>query len=111
MRIATAKRQATSQHTTRRSRGPAREVPADTDTRRLILIMSDDGGFEFVRIAGSPEQAKAFCEGFNFAQGFSEGKAVTGDQAMAWAIADLQAGREPAGAPAGAVAAAQAAAV
>ena len=49
---------------------------------RLVFVESPDDGYELVRIADSPEIAKAFAEGFNFAQDFTEGKATTGDTAI-----------------------------
>jgi hypothetical protein len=72
------------------------------DTRLLVLVATtfeDDGSFEFVRIAKTPAEAKAFCEGFNRAQMFTEGTAVTADEAIAKAVEDLRGGRSPAGKP------------
>jgi hypothetical protein len=63
------------------------------------------------QVAKAAEAAKAFAEGFNFAQHFSEGVAITCDEAIAKAVTDLRGGKLPAGLPTGEPAAVQAAAV
>ena len=41
----------------------------------------------------TPAEAKAFCEGFNRAQMFTEGTAITADEAIAKAVADMKGNR------------------